>query len=883
MAENIINIATLEINSEKAIDAVAKTKKELFDLQGQNTALRKTIKDLGDDSGELTKKFVQNEATIKTLNTSYREQSASLNALTLAQVKETDALNQSAKTIAQAEQQNKALLEIKKQVNATTPEGVKAMQLLNDKMDENTKFIKANDNEDQKRLSNIGKYPQVMAGVGNAFGGAAQQVIGFAQKGKDVVSSLGEVNNLVTNSVKNIVGFGNASKLAAVQTATLGASGTVAGAGTQVASTGMNVATKSTWALNIAMGTLLLPITAIVAVVALALYGFSKFQPVVEKVEQVVAGLGAAFTVLTNGIVAVVTGARSLGDVFSSLGGDMTSAANDTMKLVEAQQNLEETMQQQEVSVAKQRAEINKLNVELKNRTKTEKERLAIAEEIDQKENALFNQRKKSVNEEIQQAKEAIRIKAQLSEGEKGVLDKGLKDIRNFSEGKKISIDDELEVLKTARLKAIEIENEATVNLEKNQTKKDKLEDDASSKNEARKQKEIAQAEKSRQQMEADLRNRIDIFKLEAKENDVTADQKLATAQRVFEMENELAKKSSSGLEEQKKIIENRQALSAEILAITEDGITAEIEAQKISFEEKKNISEQEKTDLIANADFLKSEQIRAVDESLMIASEKAKAKAEIEKGYLDNVAVLNQNYKDSQKEIDDLALQELEALKDIQFEMKILRMEEEHASEFAIKQAQIDQDYAQKIAQLDADLAANKKNAGEVRALKELEDKKYKVATDSIDKAQKSSKIKMLADLVQESLKAAEAIFGESKAMSVAMALIDTYKGITAGVALGFPMSIPAVAMAAATGFATVKKILSTNKGSSGGSAPSTGTASGTTAGVQTFENPARTSTIANITPPPAIPLAPTNTPVLVVESLREVQNNTQIKVDSE
>ena len=63
-------------------------------------------------------------------------------------------------------------------------------------------------------------------------------------------------------------------------------------------------------------------------------------------------------------------------------------------------------------------------------------------------------------------------------------------------------------------------------------------------------------------------------------------------------------------------------------------------------------------------------------------------------------------------------------------------------------------------------------------------------------------------------------------KALAVAGALIDTYKGIAAGVKLGWPLAIPAVAYASATGFNAVKNILKTNvpgKSGGGGSAPGT------------------------------------------------------------
>jgi hypothetical protein len=56
-------------------------------------------------------------------------------------------------------------------------------------------------------------------------------------------------------------------------------------------------------------------------------------------------------------------------------------------------------------------------------------------------------------------------------------------------------------------------------------------------------------------------------------------------------------------------------------------------------------------------------------------------------------------------------------------------------------------------------------------------------------------------------------------KALSLASALINTYQGISAGVALGYPQSIPAVIMAAATGFKAVKSILGVKvPGKSGG-----------------------------------------------------------------
>jgi hypothetical protein len=113
---------------------------------------------------------------------------------------------------------------------------------------------------------------------------------------------------------------------------------------------------------------------------------------------------------------------------------------------------------------------------------------------------------------------------------------------------------------------------------------------------------------------------------------------------------------------------------------------------------------------------------------------------------------------------------------------------------------------------------------AKEEAAIKKQEAFKEEVRKNEIiqEALLRDSKIQM----AENTLGAIGALLGDSakaqKAVGIATALIDTYRGIAAGVALGFPAAIPAVAAAAATGFATVKKIISTKvptvPGSTGG-----------------------------------------------------------------
>ena len=134
---------------------------------------------------------------------------------------------------------------------------------------------------------------------------------------------------------------------------------------------------------------------------------------------------------------------------------------------------------------------------------------------------------------------------------------------------------------------------------------------------------------------------------------------------------------------------------------------------------------------------------------------------------------------------------------------------------------------------------------------------------------------------MVQQGIGALQALFGESKALSVASALVNTYTGITA--ALKEPtlaQRIIGVTFAATTGFAAVKNILKTNKtSSSSGSTSSTPVA---TSGTGSFVNTAQTETIARVSERPTEHHTVVTPPVLILESLQEAQNNVAVKINS-
>jgi hypothetical protein len=88
-------------------------------------------------------------------------------------------------------------------------------------------------------------------------------------------------------------------------------------------------------------------------------------------------------------------------------------------------------------------------------------------------------QRKAIVDEEVRLARRAIEIKAQFTEQEKKQLKETGDATKELAESRGGNYDKEFDALNKARLKAIALEDESTVNLEKTYSRRDKIEADA--------------------------------------------------------------------------------------------------------------------------------------------------------------------------------------------------------------------------------------------------------------------------------------------------------------------------------------------------------------------------------------------------------------------
>lgn len=139
-------------------------------------------------------------------------------------------------------------------------------------------------------------------------------------------------------------------------------------------------------------------LTAIVVAVQLGMAVFKNFTPVVEKVEQIMASLGAVVESVKNAFIGLFTGDAS--NFFSNLTTGAAEAASEAMKLKEAEQELAKQMELQEIANEKAKNSIDELIAKSKDQTLSEEERIKALQDAAKKELENFNQRKAQVIEE---------------------------------------------------------------------------------------------------------------------------------------------------------------------------------------------------------------------------------------------------------------------------------------------------------------------------------------------------------------------------------------------------------------------------------------------------------------------------------------------------
>jgi hypothetical protein len=465
MAQKIV-IAELDID----IQALLKT---TSDLKKQIDSLKNTQKELAASGQSTSEAFVENEAVLKSLNSAYTNNIKVITESGKATAQQADqaelltlALTKEATSITEAREQNKLLNKLRNETNTTTKEGQAQLVALNAKLDANNEYIKENADAYLKQKINIGNYSESIKEAAQSINPLNGGLSGFVERS----NAAGGAGNLLKNAFMQI--------------------------------------TTGVWGMvKASLAFIATPIGAIIAaivVVATVMYNiFKSFTPIVDKVEQIFAGLSATLSVVKNTIIAIVTGAKSLGSAFSGLTGEMDKAYNSAVALKKAQQDLEDAMQSAELASAKSRVEINKLNIQARDRTKTEAERLALLGKAETLEKGIQATRRANALENLRIAKEQIKVNLNASDQEIAGLSKNLAKTKELLEQKGTNVDEYINNYVTAQKAVYEVDNEANVNLEKNINRQNKLLEDQEAK-----QEKAAAAAETRRQKQAEARQK---------------------------------------------------------------------------------------------------------------------------------------------------------------------------------------------------------------------------------------------------------------------------------------------------------------------------------------------------------------------------------------
>ena len=169
--------------SEKIVNDTAKateklTVDEIERAKLQDKAIDTAEKLTAVNSSE-NEQLIKNRVALQAANKEIRDKAKAEQEASTSTEKANKILQTNAKTIREAQTQNKALRVAIKDVDVTTEAGTKRIEELNKKIDENDKLITKNSDSLIQQKRNIGNYASAVEGLDVAFGGAISAAKAF--------------------------------------------------------------------------------------------------------------------------------------------------------------------------------------------------------------------------------------------------------------------------------------------------------------------------------------------------------------------------------------------------------------------------------------------------------------------------------------------------------------------------------------------------------------------------------------------------------------------------------------------------------------------------------------------------------------------------------
>lgn len=244
---------------------------------------------------------------------------------------------------------------------------------------------------------------------------------------------------------------------------------------------------------------------------------FQRFAPVIDFVEQVVDGLSAAFDVLVSRAAKVFTAVGKffsgdfagafddVSDAVSGLGDQMASAAVAAAGLRKEMQDLEDAQKDFELTTAKAEAAVARLTVALKDKTKSDSDRLKIAADITKIETENLVQKTALIDKEIDIEKRRLLLTGQVTQQQADQIAAG-----NFELARQLEDEYKLQADQTDRIRDLLItrtraEGESATLLERIENRRNAILEERKTRQEAAAKKAADAAEKEAKALEAQI------------------------------------------------------------------------------------------------------------------------------------------------------------------------------------------------------------------------------------------------------------------------------------------------------------------------------------------------------------------------------------------
>lgn len=230
-----------------------------------------------------------------------------------------------------------------------------------------------------------------------------------------------------------------------------------------------------------ALGVVILLLSGLIAIM-------TKFQPVVDKVEQVMAGLNAAVKAsvtglinLGNGFTKILSGnfkegINEMRGAFTGLGASIKDAYLNGIEFAKTQQQIEDVTRGNIIANSQLNKEIDQLLLKAKNRSLSDKERIELLDQASAKEKEAFQNTKTLAELQLKAAtdkyNEAVRTK-QLNDEIEDARAEAIANINNL-ESESINVQEKINNRRSALLDEIESKRQIAFEAEQKRVEAEK-------------------------------------------------------------------------------------------------------------------------------------------------------------------------------------------------------------------------------------------------------------------------------------------------------------------------------------------------------------------------------------------------------------------------